>query len=202
MSSDPFRYRAPLTDADLDEQEAGWQVLDAFSVHHGWLTAEQAEQRHREAEAFRETKKAKDRSLEAYVDGMFSTDESDFSEETPLTPPRSPKRMPGLGLDLSFKAWRKECELMRLRERYDPRDFGFNDYETWKQYQIVHSQKPPVSDAEPSRSNVLNQPLPPDGLPSPPSLRVEAVPNPGAGKAPTLRLGSARTRARRISLER
>lgn len=203
MSFDPFAYRAPLTDADLDLQETRQDANNALSIKLGWITAREAELRHRDREALRETKKEQDRSLEMYVDGMFSTDESDFGEETPLTPPRSPKPKPGSkgnSRDLSTKSWMKECELMRLRGRYDPKDWGFDDFETWKRYQIVYTRNlSPVAEAGPAESiNPLRQP-PPSRQPS--MSNVKSAQNVYVSQSPSQTSKVELTRNSRIGLK-
>ncbi|KAI9677074.1 MAG: hypothetical protein M1817_006913 [Caeruleum heppii] len=183
MSSDPFAYRAPLTDADLDlEEDCRW-ANNALSVKLGWITEEEAERRRRGREALRETKKKVDRHLKDYVNAMFSSDDSDFDGEKPLTPPRSPKPMPGsIEYDLSENAWMRECELMRLRGRHDPKDWGFEDYGTWKQYQIKHNPHLSVLlEAGPAESsNPLCQPL----TAHPPASKVESAKDVGVRRSP------------------
>ncbi|KAL9084477.1 MAG: hypothetical protein Q9165_008050 [Trypethelium subeluteriae] len=139
MFTDPFAYRARLSDANLDFDEDRSRVNDNYSVLSGLITQEEANRRReaRQTPRERERKKEEDRYLEIHVDAEWNT--SDEDEDMPLTPPHSPNHEPS-GLDLSVKAWNKECLLIHLRGRFEFRDFGFEDYETWKQYQIKHSQ--------------------------------------------------------------
>ena len=146
MPSNPFAYREPLNDADLDRHEDWTESSDGFLLHHGLITKERIEESRRWRDAHREEKKAKDRELEQYLDQYYDwvydgCPSSD--EETPMTPPRSPRRNSD-GPDLSRKAWEKDVELLKVRWwRGKPEDFGFDKYETWREYQIKHAQSQP-----------------------------------------------------------
>jgi len=166
MFSDPFAYRARLTDADLDFYDGRSRLINMTSVRQGLITQEEADRRREMRQADRERKKEEDRYLELHVDVEWDTSDDSFGEDTPLSPPRSPDRQTR-GLDLSTKAWKKECSLIRLRGRFDLRELGFDDYETWKQYQIKHSQ--PQSATQPPHNRPQHQPPPSSPPSSPPS---------------------------------
>ena len=89
-----------------------------------------------------------------------SSSESGFEEdvEVPPTPPRSPRprQQAAAETTLSIKEWQIEVGLMKLRGRYDPKQLGFDDYETWKRYQIKHRQ-PPTPPIPERRSSVPNR---------------------------------------------
>jgi len=166
MFSDPFAYRARLTDADLDFYDERSRLINMTSVRQGLITQEEADRRREGRQADREQKKEEDRYLELHVDFEWDTSDDSFGEDTPLSPPHSPDRQPR-GLDLSIKAWKKECSLILLRGRFDLREFGFEDYEIWKQYQIKHSQ--PQSATQPPHNSPPHQPPPSSPPSSPPS---------------------------------
>ncbi len=184
MFSDPFAYRARLTDADLDFYDERSQLINMTSVRQGLITQEEADRRREGWQADREQKKKEDRYFELHVDFEWDASDDSFGEDTPLSPPHSPDRQPR-GLDLSMKAWKKECSLIRLRGRYNLRELGFEDYEIWKQYQIKHSQ--PQSATKPPHNSPPRQPpssSPPSSPPShpPPILQTRSRQNARASR--------------------
>ena len=183
MFSDPFAYRARLTNADLDFYYERSRLSDLTSVWQGLITQEEADRACEERQADRERKKEEDRYLELHVDAEWDTSDDSFGEDTPLTPPRSPDR-PSKGLDFSIKAWKKECSLIRLRRRFDLRDFGFENYEIWKQYQIKHSQPPCATSKVQPPHNSPSRRTPPSSPPShaPPTLQTTSWQNARASR--------------------
>ncbi len=166
MFTDSFAYCARLTDADLDFYDERSWLINMTSVWQGLITQEEADRRREGRQADRKQKKEEDRYLELHIEFEWDTSNDSFGEDTPLSPPHSPDRQPR-GLDLSIKAWKKECSLIRLQGRFNLREFGFKDYETWKQYQIKHSQ--PQSATQPPHNTLPRQPPPsstPSSLPS------------------------------------
>jgi hypothetical protein len=143
--TDPFAYRAPLSDTDLVMLDERTKLLNQYSVSEGWITQEEADLKNERLQAERESKKENDRNLLACIDALYDSD-SDVSifdgDVPPLSPPPSPKSKPS-GPDISRKAWKKDCYLMSLRFGYDAEDYGFQDYDTWKQYQIKYSEPQP-----------------------------------------------------------
>ncbi|KAI9656459.1 MAG: hypothetical protein M1821_004665 [Bathelium mastoideum] len=156
MFSDPFAYRSRLSDGDLDFDDEQSRLNNTNSVRMGLITQEEADRRNRERHLYREKRKEEDRYLEVYVDVEWDTSDDSIDEDVPITPPYSPKYQPR-GPDLSIKAWKKECSLIHLRKRFDIKDFGFEDYETWKQYQIKHAPQPAISHISSPSIDLLGQ---------------------------------------------
>ena len=138
LASDPFAYRAPLSDSDLDREEAFRIRRDKIEIAFGRCTEEELEQSKKAWKENREVEKQRDLDLEAWVGIEVDTSESE-AEGAPLSPPRSPPTAKADGPDLSHKAWEKERLLIKYRDRYNLDELGFNDYESWKRYQIKHS---------------------------------------------------------------
>ena len=175
--SDPFAYRAPLSDAVLDILDQHQRVNNTDSVMMGLITREEADRRNEERLACREQKKEGDRYLEALANVEYDTSDDSLDEGTLLTPPRSPDRLSG-GLDLSIKAWKKECFLIHERRLFAVRDFGFENYETWKRYQIKHSQpRFAASKAELPHSSPPSQPPPSSPPHSIPTVQTRTLRN-------------------------
>ncbi|KAI4148329.1 MAG: hypothetical protein LQ340_005138 [Diploschistes diacapsis] len=138
---DPFRYRVPLTMADLVKLDQQQMAIHQLSVLQGIITEEEAGSRYKRPKELRESKIKQDLRLPEVIASFYDTDTySEFEDDAVLpSPPPSPK-VKRDGLDLSQKAWNIECELIRVRGRYALEDFGFQNYEIWKQYQVKHSQ--------------------------------------------------------------
>ena len=161
-AANPFAYREAPTDSHLDILDEAARVNSAYSLSRGFISEEQAENNARLRDSNREIYKRCDHRLEAAVRGMYMSSDSEF-DDAPLTPPRSsrPDQTTEENL-LSEKEWRIDVTLMKTRGCYDPEDFGFNSYETWKQYQIKHRQpqsQPPEHESM-AQDGIQNPPLP------------------------------------------
>ena len=161
MPRDPFAYREARSDAYFDFRDEQSKAEDEGELRCGRITREELERRCKYRRDNRERYKKEDHDFKDEVDMMYdSYSDSNFDEEVPPTPPRSPKRQSDGpdGPDLSEKAWKKDVKLYRLRWMYGSpshQKIGFDDYETWKQYQIKYSRpRPSFSPAPPAPRNM------------------------------------------------